>query len=137
MKKSNFFVFLSVLFLSFSLTAQNNVKNISKIETGTTLTNDDIGFINMVSKEKLPTTRGEAKIVAKIAGKTYTVGKKLTKDDVASINKAIKVFCKTNSGLKNPTKDTPKSRDGLCYYWYYYCDYYGHCVYYQYWYYCY
>ncbi len=115
---------------------QDNEKKVSKIEKGTVLTDADLGFLSLVTNAELAANRGAAKIEANVNGKSYTVGQTLSKSDAKSINKAIKSFRASNPGEQNPERTTEKSRGGLCYYWYYYCDGYGYCYWYKYWYYC-
>ncbi|MBL0130589.1 MAG: hypothetical protein IPP43_05290 [Chitinophagaceae bacterium] len=104
-------------------------KTVSTMKAGTVLTDTDIGFLSMVANANLEAgNRGAPS--ATIGGKTYTVGYTLTAPDAKSISKEIKTWSKSY-------KAPEKSRAGLCYYWYYYCDYYGYCYYYKYWYYCY
>ena len=123
--------------LPLSLLAQNNQRTISKMQAGTKLNKDDIGFLHMVSKAQLPTSRGDMKIEASLAGKKYTEGYTLTQEDATSINGAIDAFQKDNKGTKKPKKSTAESRGaGLCYYDYYWCNAYGYCRWYRHWYYC-
>lgn len=131
-----------ILFLAAILTTtvtfgqNDNEKKVSKIEKGTVLTEADLGFLSMVTNAELANNRSAAKIEATVGDKTYTVGQTLTKADAKAINTAIKDFQKTNPGEKNPTRTTESARGGLCYYWYWYCDGYGNCYWYKYWYYC-
>lgn len=124
------------LLLSFSLLLMASVafgqkeKTISTMKEGTVLTADDIGFLSMVANADLSTSRGSGQPTATIGGKTYKAGDVLTASDARSINKAIKAF-------KKAYKAPAESRGaGLCYYWYYYCDGWGYCYWYKYWYYC-
>lgn len=103
-------------------------KTVSTMKAGTKLTDSDIGFLSMVAKANLESGNRSAPS-ATIGGVTYTIGHVLTATQAKSISKAIKTWSKS---YKNPEK----SRAGLCYYWYYYCDGYGYCYWYKYWYYC-
>ncbi len=133
---------IKMLFFFLMLTAtvaygqNDNEKKVTKIEKGAVLTDADLGFLSMVTNAELAGNRSAAKIEATVDGKTYTVGQTLTKADAKAINNAIKEYQKANPGEKNPTRNTESARGGLCYYWYWYCDGYGNCWWYKYWYYC-
>ncbi|MBC7873479.1 MAG: hypothetical protein H7Y01_05765 [Ferruginibacter sp.] len=105
-------------------------KNVSAIKTGTVLTDTDIGFLSLVSNASLDESRGAAGQTVSIGGTSYKAGQTLTATQARSVNKAIKTFQKS---YKAP--DASRGA-GLCYYWYYYCDGYGYCSWYKYWYYC-
>ena len=122
------------LLLSFSMLLMTSVvfgqaeKTVSTMVAGTVLTDADIGFLSMVANANLEAgNRGTPS--ATVGGVMYTVGHKLTAAEAKSISKAIKTWSKS---YKAPSA----SRAGLCYYWYYYCDGWGYCYWYKYWYYC-
>ena len=136
MNKIKGLLFFAMLFLGTAASGQSNEKTVSKFAKGTVLTEADLGFLSMVSNATLAASRGAAKMEATIAGKTYHTGQTLSKNDATAIIKAITDFRKTNPGEKTPVKTTETARGGLCWYWYYYCDGYGYCWWYKYWYYC-
>lgn len=105
-------------------------KTVSAMSSGTTLTDSDIGFLSLVSNASLDANRGAGTREATVNGMTYKAGQTLTAKEAKSISKAIKSFQKT---YKAP--DASRGA-GLCYYWYYYCDGWGYCYWYKYWYYC-
>jgi hypothetical protein len=104
-------------------------KNVSLIKAGSKLTDADIGFLSMVANEKVEA--GMTARQATISGVVYKKDMVLTADQAKSINGAITAFQKT---YKAPAKS--RGANGLCYYWYYYCDGYGYCYWYKYYYYC-
>ena len=136
MNKMKGLFFFAMLTLSAVAFGQSNEKTVSKIVKGTVLTDTDLGFLSMVSNATLAASRGGATIQVTIGGKAYKIRQKLSSADAIAITKAIKEFRKTSPGEKNPARGTETSRGGLCYYWYYYCDGYGYCWWYKYWYYC-
>ena|ERR1700741_372975 len=136
MNKIKTLLLFSMLTATVAFGQNDNEKKVSKIEKGTVLTDADIGFLSLVTNAELASNRGAAKIEANVSGKTYSVGSTLSKADAKAINSAIKEFQKTNPGEKNPTRGTESARGGLCYYWYWYCDGWGTCYWYKYWYYC-
>ena len=105
-------------------------KTVSSMKTGTTLTDSDIGFLSLVSNATIEASRGNSPREAKVGGVTYKAGQTLTAAQARAINKAIKAFQKT---YRAPEASRGA---GLCYYWYYYCDGWGYCWWYKYWYYC-
>lgn len=105
-------------------------KTVSAMAAGTTLTDSDIGFLSLVSGASLDASRGSGAREATVSGMTYKAGQTLTDKDAKSLSKTIKSFQKT---YKAP--DASRAA-GLCYYWYYYCDGWGYCYWYKYWYYC-
>ena len=122
---------LSVAFLlTAGIVSAQQEKTVSAIKAGTTLTDDDIGFLTMVSKATVDVSRGSATREAKIGSTTYKAGQTLTSAQAKSLNTAIANWQKT---YKAP--DASRGA-GLCYYWYYYCNGYGWCYWYKYWYYC-
>ena len=123
--------------VSFAQVAPIEAKKVSQFKEGVTLTQVDIAFLNMVANKKIVSASAVVdKSSVKIKNKTFTVAQTLSKQDAAVIKSAVTSFTKVNKGIKKPTK-LDKSRDGLCWYWYYYCDYYGYCAYYKYYYICY
>ena len=104
-------------------------KTVSAMQAGTNLKDADIGFLSMVSGADLSASRGSGAPEATVNNVTYKAGQTLTSADAKSIAKAIKAFQKKY-------KAPEASRAGLCYYWYYYCDGWGYCYWYKYWYYC-
>ena len=129
MKRIKLLFSLSLLLLA-SVSFGQTEKNISTFNEGTTLTADDIGFLSMVANADLSASRGSEEPSATIDGVTYKKGHVLDKKQSKSIQKAVKAFQKT---YKTPTASRGA---GLCYYWYYYCDGWGYCYWYKYWYYC-
>ena len=123
-------LFSAALLFMASVSFGQAEKTISKMAAGTTLNNDDIGFLSMVSNASVDASRGNGPHEAKVEGATYKAGHVLTANEAKSINKAIKAFQKM---YKAP--DASRGA-GLCYYWYYYCDGWGYCYWYKYWYYC-
>lgn len=103
---------------------------VSTFKEGTVLTADDIGFLSMVAQANLSKSRGNEEPTATIAGTTYKKGDVLTSQQAKSISKAVKQYQKV---YKAPADSRGA---GLCYYWYYYCDGWGYCYWYKYWYYC-
>ncbi len=118
------------LFLAGSVAFGQSEKTISAMKAGAVLTNDDIGFLTMVSNTSIDPSRGAPVRQATINKVTYKPGQTLTAANAKSINAAIKAFQKT---YKAPAATRGA---GWCYYWYYYCDIYGYCYWYKYWYYC-
>jgi len=128
MRKSGVLFTLFFLLFSSVIFGQKEL-NISSMKEGTKLTDADIGFLNMISKAKIGEgSRGAEALQATIAGVTYKTGQTLTGANATSINKAFQTFKKTYKA--------PEASRGLCWYWYYYCDAYGNCYYYKYYYYC-
>jgi hypothetical protein len=130
MKRIKLLFSLSLLLMA-SVSFGQSEKTISNMAAGTTLSADDIGFLNMVGNADVSAaSRGAGDPTAKIGATTYKAGQVLTAADSKAIGKAIKAFQKT---YKAPSASRGA---GLCYYWYYYCDGYGYCYWYKYWYYC-
>ena len=129
MKKIQILFTASFLLVASVMFGQGE-KTVSPIKAGTKLTDADVGFLSMVAKTDLSANRGASVHSATINKVSYAAGKTLSAADAKSINAAIKGFQK---GYKTP--DASRG-GGLCYYWYYYCDYYGYCYYYKYYYYC-
>jgi hypothetical protein len=124
-------LFLSiVLLMAAPVVFGQTEKNISVMKEGTVLTDADIGFLSLVANATIEASRGNATREVTIAGSTYRAGHVLTAKEAKSLNKAIKAFQKT---YKAPEASRGA---GLCYYWYYYCDGWGYCYWYKYWYYC-
>jgi hypothetical protein len=135
MKRTIFLGIFTMLIFSFA-NSQDNVKKVSSFKEGTTLTEADLGFLSMVSNQKVEAkSRGTASVTLK--GKKFTANQTLTKDDASKINSAIGGYTKSHKGSKTAGA-LPEARgtNGLCWYWYYYCDGYGNCWYYKYYYYC-
>jgi len=123
-------ILLSVFMLLLaSVVFGQTEKTVSTMKAGTILTDADIGFLSMVANANLDAANRGVRS-ATISGVTYTVGQTLTSANAKSISKAIKTWSKS---YKTPDKSRGA---GYCYYWYYYCDYWGYCYYYKYWYYC-
>lgn len=129
MKKIKFML-AATLLLSMSVVFGQSEKTISSMKEGAVLTDADIGFLSMVSNADLSASRGSSKKEATINNVSYTAGKALSKVDAKSISMAILNF---QQNYKAP--DASRGA-GMCYYWYYYCDAWGYCYYYKYWYYC-
>jgi hypothetical protein len=129
MKRIKLLFSMSLLLLA-SVSFGQTEKTISSFNAGTTLTADDIGFLSMVANADLSVSRGSEAPSATIGGVTYKAGHVLTTPQSKSIQKAVKAFQKT---YKAPSASRGA---GLCYYWYYYCDAWGYCYWYKYWYYC-
>ena len=135
---------LLLAFLGFSAIAfgqKDHDKIISKMEEGTVLTKDDIGFINMVSgvKPSGATRDAKAKWSTKLKSKIYTEEQKLTKADAKFLQTQISKYVKANPGLTKEEKEKTivnDSRQNLCWYWYWYCDWNGNCFWYKYYYRC-
>ena len=123
-------LFSFALVLMASVAFGQKEKTISTFKEGTVLTADDIGFLSMVAAADLSKSRGSEEPTATIAGVTYKAGHVLSKSEAKSITKAVKQFQKV---YKTPAESRGA---GLCYYWYYYCDGWGYCYWYKYWYYC-
>lgn len=122
-------LFTAALMVAASAVFGQAEKSISLIKAGSTLTDADVGFLSMVSNAKVtPGTTSREVTINKV---TYKKGSVLTAADAKSLNDAIASFQKT---YKAPSSS--RGTAGLCYYWYYYCNYYGYCYYYKYWYYC-
>jgi len=120
----------ATLLLMASVVFGQTEKTVSKFQEGTVLTDGDIGFLCLVSSAVIEASRGSAVREATISGVTYKVGQTLTAKDAKSITKAVKAF------QKNYKAPEGSRGAGLCYYWYYYCDGWGYCYWYKYWYYC-
>jgi hypothetical protein len=120
----------ATLLLMASVVFGQTEKTVSKFVEGTVLTDGDIGFLSLVSSAVIEASRGSAVREATINGVTYKVGQTLTAKDAKSITKAVKAF------QKNYKAPEGSRGAGLCYYWYYYCDGWGYCYWYKYWYYC-
>ena len=123
-------LFSATMLLMASVAFGQAEKNVSAFKEGTTLTDSDIGFLSLVSSAALDVSRGASDRTATISGVTYRAGQVLTSANAKSINKAVKVF------RKNYKAPEGSRGAGLCYYWYYYCDGWGYCWWYKYWYYC-
>jgi len=128
MTKMKIFFSVSLLLFASVLFAQSE-KTVSAIKEGTKLTDADIGFLSMVANADLSANRGGGAPSVTIGGTSYSAGATLSAANAKSLNKTIKNFQKTY-------KAPEASRAGLCYYWYYYCDGWGYCYWYKYWYYC-
>lgn len=122
-------LFLCSMLVVTTLAFGQTEKKVSPIKAGSTLTDADIGFLSMVSNSDLSGSRGAGAPSATVNNVTYKSGQTLSSTDAKQINKAIKTFQK---GYKAPDA----SRSGLCWCWYYYCDYYGYCYWYKYYCYC-
>ena len=122
-------LFLCSMLVVTTLAFGQTEKKVSAIKAGSTLTDADIGFLSMVSNSDLGASRGAGTPSATVNTVTYKSGQTLSAADAKQINKAIKTFQK---GYKAPDA----SRSGLCWCWYYYCDYYGYCYWYKYYCYC-
>lgn len=129
MKRIKLLLSVALLLSSPVIFAQAE-KTVSVIKGGTVLTDTDIGFLSLVSNANLEASRGAATREVKIGGTSYKSGSTLSNAQARVINRAIKSFQKA---YKAPEASRGA---GLCYYWYYYCDGYGNCAYYKYWYYC-
>lgn len=135
---------LLLTFLGFSAIAfgqKDHDKTISKMEEGTVLTKDDIGFINMVSgvKPSRAARDVKAKWSTNLKSNKFTEGQKLSKEQAQSLQTQIAEYCKAHPGMSKEEKEKTavKSRSDICWYWYWYCDYYGNCYWYKHYYYCY
>lgn len=124
------FMFVSALLLTVTAVFAQKEQTISSMKEGTVLTAADIGFLSMVSNADLESNRGSAVREATINKVTFKAGQTLSNADAKAITLAIADFQK---GYKAP--DGSRGA-GWCYYWYYYCDYWGYCYWYKYWYYC-
>lgn len=107
--------------------AMNSATKVDKFTAGKTLGANDVGFLNMVAETKMDKSRGkEAPKDVMMGSKKYSVGDKLTADDVSTINKAVAEYSKKHKD--NVSKDEKKSRGSdTCYYYCYY-DAYGNYV---------
>lgn len=129
MKKIKLMLAAALLF-SMSTAFGQAEKTISPMKEGTVLTDSDIGFLSMVANADLSASRGSGKKEVTIKEVSYSAGKTLSNADAKSITTAILDFQKS---YKAP--DASRGA-GMCYYWYYYCDAWGYCYWYKYWYYC-
>lgn len=118
----------AALLVSVSAVFGQSEKTISPMKEGTVLTDADIGFLSMVANADLSASRGKKE--ATIKDVSYSAGKTLSNADAKAITGAILDFQKS---YKAP--DASRGA-GMCYYWYYYCDAWGYCYWYKYWYYC-
>lgn len=123
-------LFSLALFLFATASFGQKEVTVSTFKEGTVLTADDIGFLSMVAQANLSKSRGSEEPTVTLAGHTYKKGDVLTSQQAKSINKAVKQYQKV---YKAPADSRGA---GLCYYWYYYCDAWGYCYWYKYWYYC-
>ena len=129
MKRIKILFSVGMLLMASVVFGQKEV-TIPTIAAGSTLSEESIGFLSLVSNATVDASRGNGAKEATVSGTTYKAGHVLTAAEAKSINKAIKSFQKT---YKAP--DASRGA-GLCYYWYYYCDGWGYCYWYKYWYYC-
>ncbi len=119
----------AALMMTVSAVFGQSEKAISIMKEGSKLTDGDVGFLSMVVDAKVePGSTNREVTVNKV---TYKTGSVLSAADARSLNDAIAAFQKN---YKAPAAS--RGGNGLCYYWYYYCDYYGYCYYYKYYYYC-
>lgn len=123
-------LFSAAMLLMGSVVFGQKEVTVSALKAGTTLSDGDVGFLSLVSSASVDVSRGSATKEATVAGTTYKAGQVLTAKEAKALNKAVKAFQKTY-------KAPESTRSGLCYYWYYYCDGWGYCYWYKYWYYCY
>jgi hypothetical protein len=108
-----------------------NVKNVSKFQSGTILSSTDLEFLNIVNKTTISPSRGQGeKLTVTINGKTYTEGQTLSADDVNNLKTALEDFEKNNKGKKKAKGGGTGDSRGACCYYYYYCTYSGYCYYY-------
>ena len=128
MNKIKSLLLCSMLVLS-TLAFSQAEKTVSPIKAGTTLTDSDIGFLNMVSNADLSGNRGAGAPTATVNNVTYKTGHVLTAAQAKQLNKSIEAFQKT---YKKPEGN----RGSLCICWYYYCNAYGYCYWYSYYCYC-
>jgi hypothetical protein len=131
-----------------SVFGQGSERKVSKFEAGTVLTKEDVGFLDLVANQRVIPAKGTEKSDVKLAGKTYSVGQSLSKEDAQTISASIDAFRKNNPGVSAPSKDnTPpaaitrglrRQANGaaICWYWYQWCDAWGNCYWYKRWYYC-
>lgn len=116
--------------------AQGSERKVSKIEAGTVLTKDDVGFLSLVSGTKVSKTAPDQITSVKVAGAKFNVGQTLSQNDANKLNAAITDYSKSNAGINSPseaTNTTPpttgktrglkKDKNGrayclCCYYWY-------------------
>jgi hypothetical protein len=144
------FIFLMIIGAT-AVFAQGTERKVSKIEAGTVLTKDHVGFLTLVSGIKVSKTNPDEITSVKVAGKKYTVGQSLSQSDADNLNAAITDYSKSNAGISSPSEDkntTPpttaktralkKDKNGLtyclcCFYWYQ-SPYDG--LWYKYWYWC-
>ncbi len=124
------FMFVFALLLTATAVFGQKEQTISSMKEGTVLTAADIGFLSMVSNAELDASRGPAVRGATINNVFYKAGQTLSKSDAKAITLAIAEF------QKNYKAPDGSRGAGWCYYWYYYCDYWGYCYWYKYWYYC-
>jgi hypothetical protein len=124
------FMFVFTLLLTATAVFGQKEQTISSMKEGTVLTAADIGFLSMVSKADLESSRGSAVREATVNKVTYKAGQTLSNADAKAITTAIMDF------QKNYRAPDGSRGAGWCYYWYYYCDYWGYCYWYKYWYYC-
>ena len=129
MKRIKILLSASLLLMASVVFGQSE-KTVSSMKEGTSLTDSDIGFLSMVSNASLDASRGAGSRMATVNKVSYKAGQVLTKADAKSINTAFQAFQKT---YKAPAASRGA---GYCYYWYYYCNGYGYCWWYKYWYYC-
>jgi hypothetical protein len=144
MAKLKFLFICLMTFGALAAFAQGSERKLSKIEAGTVLTTDDIGFLTLVANPKIQIAQSESSSEVTLSGKKYTAGQKLTKEDSESLNAAITDFRKSNPGLASISNDksaAPKKarafkNKAICWYWYQWCDAWGTCYWYKRWYYC-
>lgn len=123
-------MFSASLLLMASVVFGQAEKTVATLKEGVTLTDAEIGFLSLVSSASLDVSRGAASREATVNGVTYKAGHTLTAKEAKSLGKTIKAF------QKNYKAPEGSRGAGLCYYWYYYCDGWGYCYWYKYWYYC-
>lgn len=126
------FAIAGFIVLSNPAIAQGKVVNISKFEAGTTLTKDDVGFIEVITstpenKQKLGASAPGTQVT--VEGKKFTEGQKLSEEEAKLLNKKFSYYSAKNVlQEKKPENDPHKAGSSYCY-WYYYCDYFGDCWY--------
>lgn len=118
----------TALLLMGSLAFAQTEKVVSPMKEGTKLNADDIGFLHMVAKKEVNASRGDADRSVVINGLTFKEGQTLSATDAVTIGRAVSMF--------QADYKTPEASRGLCWYWYWYCDYYGYCRWFKYYYYC-
>src|SRR5687767_8600769 len=115
MKRIKVLLSASLLLVACVMFAQTE-KTVSQIKSGTVLTDADIGFLSLVTNANVDAkNRGTQEVT--VSNVKYKAGSTLTASQAKSINTAIKNFQKGKYKAPDGTRG-----DGLCYYWYYYCD---------------
>jgi hypothetical protein len=112
---------LMVTFSATTFAQGNEGKKIGSFDEGHSLSNDDIGFIDLAINGTDSKHRGapSAKDVT-VAKKTFKAGDKITKEDAKLITDAIKAYTEKNKDVvtKDAKDSGSKSRDYYCYYYY-------------------